>query len=812
MADSRIGILIQQSKAGSGIKDTISDLQGLDSAAGSLSQGLAGIAVAGGIAGIVALGSAAVSATAELARASAQAGDMRAVFNDMATNAGESGEQMLSSMQKASGGMVSNAALVGNANRAMLLEVADSSEEMAELLDVARVRGQAMGASLEESFGDVVTGIGRLSPMILDNLGIAVDLQTVYDGYAASLGRTATSLTEAEKKQALLNKVIADTQPLINSSVAAGQDMMAPFERADAAIANMKQSLGELFGPAVAVVAESIAKAAGAAAEGLSAIGENMNIASVEAEISSLSAVMDKMREGITRLEADKGTPFFDSESLGRALVDLNEMESRMSQLKEMRVGLTGSDTQAIELAGVALGGLVTNADLAKDSLQDLSRGGGMLSDALRDTFLATQDTERGAGMLSDTLRDGAAATRELAGTLASSPASFAMFAAAAVAAGADVSELIGLIDQASGALNQLQGARDSAVRGLASNLARQVEEGLISKEQAASLFDTGVDTAESSMQQYAQSMAEGSKSTDDLILEQELLFQQVDDGSQAIDEADAAAKRYARTLGGDATKAARDAERAFGDLKSKVSSVLSDALSDTAGVNPDDILGNLGIREDAIAENARRLADVAANGFKDQDWLGEFAAEVPDIFKELQEAGDPRAAAAAMLKEFQQGFRPELLDKDLLKQTVKDMIMGDQAKEQLATELAQELAGELGTSIPDALAAAREAVGARGGAAEDGGGSEIGAQFAEGISSAGTTALAKLNEILRNEENLKQVEASGEKAGEKWGLGFLRMVNENVPQQLIDLLANLVTPLVQGNLKQQQSLTGASG
>jgi hypothetical protein len=62
----------------------------------------------------------------------------------------------------------------------------------------------------------------------------------------------------------------------------------------------------------------------------------------------------------------------------------------------------------------------------------------------------------------------------------------------------------------------------------------------------------------------------------------------------------------------------------------------------------------------------------------------------------------------------------------------------------------------------------------------------------------------------LRNEENLKQIEASGERAGEVWGLGFLRMVGENVPQQLIDLLAQLVTPLVQGQLRQQASLTGA--
>ena len=41
--------------------------------------------------------------------------------------------------------MISDADLILSANKAMLLGVADSADEMASLLEMARARGQAMG-------------------------------------------------------------------------------------------------------------------------------------------------------------------------------------------------------------------------------------------------------------------------------------------------------------------------------------------------------------------------------------------------------------------------------------------------------------------------------------------------------------------------------------------------------------------------------------------------------------------------------------------------------------------------------------------
>src|SRR5690606_20748389 len=117
------------------------------------------------------------------------------------------------------------------------------------------------------------------------------------------------------------------------------------------------------------------------------------------------------------------------------------------------------------------------------------------------------------------------------------------------------------------------------------------------------------------------------------------------------LDKAEKSTGRMARTV----PKISEE----FRNLQSTVQAALSGALDPGVGVNPDKILEELfGFREDAINENARRLADIAANGLKDQDWLGEFAKEAPDIWQAIRMASNPQEEAAFLLRDFQDGLR----------------------------------------------------------------------------------------------------------------------------------------------------------
>ena len=112
-------------------------------------------------------------------------------------------------MRKASLGTVSDFNLMTAANKAYSLGVVSNTDQMTTLMEIARVKGQAMGRTMNEALDDIVTGLGRGSAMILDNLGIVVNQTEAQKAYAESIGKTVEQLSEREKKQALINAVVA---------------------------------------------------------------------------------------------------------------------------------------------------------------------------------------------------------------------------------------------------------------------------------------------------------------------------------------------------------------------------------------------------------------------------------------------------------------------------------------------------------------------------------------------------------------------------------------------------------------------------
>jgi hypothetical protein len=99
------------------------------------------------------------------------------------------------------------------------------------------------------------------------------------------------------------------------------------------------------------------------------------------------------------------------------------------------------------------------------------------------------------------------------------------------------------------------------------------------------------------------------------------------------------------------------------------------------------------------VSEDARRLADVAVNGFA-SPWADYLSNKFPDtIGAAFSSGGDIKQTAAQLLKDFQDGLRPELLDKEKAKDIVRRAIVGEKNLKSLTDEIAKELAGELGVS-----------------------------------------------------------------------------------------------------------------
>ena len=186
------------------------------------------------VAGALSAIGAGVKKAFDFATEGAQLERLRASFEQLGNT-----EEDLERLRRASLGTISDRNLLLSVNRAQLLGVSSESEKLAQILQVAAVRGRALGLTTAQAFDQIIVGLGRLSPLILDNLGIIIEADETYSTFAASIGKVASKLTEAEKRIALTNKVIEQSAALGSAVV----DSATKLERFETAVTNFGDSL-----------------------------------------------------------------------------------------------------------------------------------------------------------------------------------------------------------------------------------------------------------------------------------------------------------------------------------------------------------------------------------------------------------------------------------------------------------------------------------------------------------------------------------------------------------------------------------------
>lgn len=762
-----------RNNAGPAIKQVQTELNGLGKAGNSASQGLSSLggALAGGalfgaaIAGVQALGGAIV----DMAAGAAKLETLRNSFDGLASGVGQSSAAMLDALRQTSAGMISDQDLLLAANKAMLLGVADTADEMTSLMQIAMQRGAAMGLSTTQAFNDIVTGLGRGSALILDNLGIVVDAEANNEAYAASIGKVASALTEQEKKQALINAVMREASGGAADATSSLSEQARAIGSMGAAWQNLKDQLGTLVSPAVATAMQGLANA-------LNQINTAID-AQPQTREDIAAAQADDMRTRIAALE-EQGRAEMAAAAAARAAAE--QTADTRDYAKEAMLGqmaaaelMMGAEQElyAQEIAGAqatTAAYRVYQAELERTGsasmalaaqkrfeLQAFIETNGVVESAVA----AYREGERAAYVLAGAEQDVGNAAATAAPQVHTLTYAMQQQVAAAQGAAAGVRQLI------------------SSVEGFFLGMAGEM--GGFAAGTAATELQTELNRERERMTRQGY---------DERTIQFQLaeLYQdrtrQIQEQVRAQDSATAAVGRYGGAAVSAYDDAAAAAQREFDALTSKVQSVLSlDAGVDAAGLLP---------REDAVNENARRLADIAVNGFKDQDWLGAFAESVPDIFKALSESSDPKGAAAAMLRDFQDGLVPDLLDKDRAKELVKRMITGEQTMAALAQEIAGELSQELGVALPQAQAAAFGALGVK-------------TDAATGVSDGAAAELS-------NEKTLQGMAKAGVEAATTWGAAFLDKVAQGVPGELIAMLTTLITPQVQANLAAAQSQAAA--
>lgn len=827
--NSEVGIRLTATDRATGtIEQVRKSLGGLDGAAGLATKGMAGLAGAFGAGMVLQFGQQIVGAGVEMARMAGQAEQVAGSMQGLAASFGQSGDAMLEALKRASNGTIAEYDLMLGANKAMMLGVATNADQLEGIMKVALSRGAAMGLSTTQAFDNLVTGLGRGSALILDNLGITMQsLRAAEETYAASLGKTTEALSDQEKKQAMVNAVLKEAESVDLSNV---DGMAASFAQAQAAVADMKASLGELFGPAMVAGANAITAAVNELKEfSEAASADDLTRAQADAaEIAAQINVLERQRLDVVREIAG-----YKSEMAGAAersdFLGMDNLRGTMALAEE---ALRAIDAELAGLQG-QFGETTGTADRLAAALvglnaQAMAGGYGWqgLQNALAGATGAAGSTAAAAGTLTSALQaftggfESSASAADLWGqyvnTAGKSSDGLRTAAGAAAgevaklgsAAGGAVAGLAAINAEAINAANALYQLEHAAGQAAAAATASALSSIKASALQAsgtlgvAEAMQTYEDQART-LQQVGGYLARSGLDQTEVEFQLAAMTQEMTgatmDRVRAI-EAEATAlttaagvsggggaRGYATALG-EATVAGQNFSTTLSGLQSSVQNALSGALNVDVGVDPAAFLP----REDAVNENARRLADIMVNGFKDQSWLDEFKAEAPDIYGALREAQDPQTAAAGMLQQFQDGLLPGLIDKEAVKEKVKRAILGDANMSALAQEITAELAAEMGQNPAQVAGMVNQAMGRTAGDTKDG--------------DVQTAVVSQ----LKSQTFMNAVMAAAGNAGAKWGDGFLTQVAGNVPPALVDLLVSLVAPRVREQNDKDKQREGA--
>ena len=164
----------------------------------------------------------------------------------------------MNKLKQATDGTVSSMELMKQANNAMLLGIVESEDQMAELFDMAQRLASAVGKDATFGIESLTTGIGRQSRLMLDNLGIIIDTEGAYKAYAKQIGKSASALTDQEKKTAFINAAMDSAREKVERLGGEQQTVSMILSETSATIGELSIALGAVFSPTVVATAKQI--------------------------------------------------------------------------------------------------------------------------------------------------------------------------------------------------------------------------------------------------------------------------------------------------------------------------------------------------------------------------------------------------------------------------------------------------------------------------------------------------------------------------------------------------------------------------
>jgi len=171
-------------------------------------------------------------------------------------------EDTLLALRKGSLGMVKDAELMRNYNEAAQLVGKSFADELPEAMKylgkVSAATGQDMGYLMDS----LTKGVGRLSPVILDNLQIQVSAAEANEAYAVTLGKSVEEMTKSEKQTAMMNQVMEKLAENTKDMPDITENAATKWAQLKTVFGNVKDEIGLALLPALTSVLGTLAEQA----------------------------------------------------------------------------------------------------------------------------------------------------------------------------------------------------------------------------------------------------------------------------------------------------------------------------------------------------------------------------------------------------------------------------------------------------------------------------------------------------------------------------------------------------------------------
>lgn len=150
-----------------------------------------------------------------------------------------------------------------------------AGKDIERLAVVAKNASLSLGISMPDALNRLSRGVTKLEPELLDELGLFTKIGPATEAYARTLGKSVTSLSDYERRQAFLNGVLKEGEEkfaVLGDAVNAN-----PYDKLAASLQNLAQKglslINTVLGPILNILSESpVALSAAITAVGLAIV------------------------------------------------------------------------------------------------------------------------------------------------------------------------------------------------------------------------------------------------------------------------------------------------------------------------------------------------------------------------------------------------------------------------------------------------------------------------------------------------------------------------------------------------------------